>query len=365
MTTTKELMIEYVINSRIIISHNCIRDDLFYKSIINSLIESHEVKLSYDLEVIECCSINKFPSIISRDGHGKVFLIYDTYFETINKFFNYFYNSDLEEHDSDLEKLVCGLNAEKSLLNNDKLGFVYAALRYNSKDFILEESLIKENTFVTEIQVYFLVLHEFVHYLLGENDTELKECHNELKKDIANLANYLLDDLCINAEIDIREKLLKLKNDESFIEECCCDIIALTFIFMRLKNTANSFNKKKDVIKAIRWQLNTLALFSLIEDSDISKVSYFTLVSYVRVGVFRAHLGVFFEKSEFNEINLLLIELNKKCDEKFNDLFLMRFFNVEDEIKCFKTKVKNTIKYENFSDLYNGLAVSEDTWVEW
>jgi hypothetical protein len=357
MITNKELIIEYVINSRITIAQDNKRGDLFYKSIINSLIESSSVSLSDELEIVECCSFNKFSSIIIRNKEGKVFLIYDTYMETINNFFNCFYGSDLEEYDSDLEKLVCGLNAEKCLLNNDKLGFVYSALKYNSKEFSLKESLIKENGFVNEIQVYFLVLHEFAHYLLNENYAQLKECGNELKEDVVGLISYLWDDLC--ADKDILNDFQNLKNDDNFIEECCCDIIALSFIFTRLKNTVDSFGNKKNAIKAIRWQQNTLALFSLTEDDDVSKISYFTLVSYFRVGVFRAQLSAFFEKPDLDEIELLLSELNEKCEKEFNEIFLIKFFNVEDEIKCLKTKVDNVVKYEKFSDLYNGLAIDD------
>jgi hypothetical protein len=233
---------------------------------------------------------------------------------------------------------------------------VYSALKYNSQNFSLEESLTEENKFAAEIQVYFVVLHEFAHYLLNESYAMLKEHCNRLKESIARLMNSLLDDLCVNADADTLDNLLKLKNDENLIEECCCDTIALTFILSRLKNTVDSFDKKKDVVKAIRWQLNTLSIFSLIENDDISEISRFTSISFIRTGVFRAHLGVFFDESKFDEINLLLDELDNKCTEKFYDLFFESFFNVNDEIKCLKTNIENTVQYNKFSDLYEGLA---------
>jgi hypothetical protein len=90
MMTAKELIAGYVVNSRKILSHDSIRDNSFYRSIINSLIESYEIDASCDLEIIECCSIDKFSFVLPRNEIGKVFFVYDVYLETINNFFNFF-----------------------------------------------------------------------------------------------------------------------------------------------------------------------------------------------------------------------------------------------------------------------------------
>lgn len=356
---SKKLIIESVKKSKFHLPVDCYRNEnSIYNAVLDSLIKSKTSELFLDLEIIECCTIDKYPKIVTIENSQNLFFIYDRYIETINDIFNCLYESNLDEIDPDIEKLVFGLKAENCLLNEDKLGFIYTALKYNSlKDFSFGYSLVQKNSFIAHIQVYFLVLHEFAHYTFKSID------FSELKGSIATTLKELGEELLSNHNddeiVDITDSMKKLIDDENLIEECCCDVFAMQFMFQYLPNTINSFGKKKDAIKAIGFQLNTLSLLSLVnEKSDFYEFTYFELITYLRIGFFRTQINGFFEESEMDAVDLMMNESFRKYDDIFNTSFLTKFYSIEDEIKILRERINpKSIHYKKFSELYRGLRI--------
>lgn len=358
MPICKELILESVKSSKFHLPIDFYNGEhSIYSTVLNSLIKSKTSELFLNLKIIECCTIDKYPKVVTVGNSQNLFFIYDRYIETINDIFNCLYESNLDEIGSDIEKLVFGLKAENCLLNDDKLGFIYSALKYNSlNNFSFDNSIVEKNSFIAHMQVYFLVLHEFAHYTFKNIN------FGELKESIVLTLNEMAEELLSNHNdeelVDITNSMKKLTNDEGLIEECCCDVFAIQFMFQYLPNTINSFERKKDTIRAVRLQLNTLSLLSLVhEKSDPYKFTYFELITYLRIGFFRTQINSFFEEFEINEVNLMMDELFKKCDDIFNTSFLTMYYSIEDGIKNIKNNIQyKNIQYKKFSDLYIGLA---------
>jgi len=362
LSISKEFILKTAKNSKF-----CLPIDYYssenslYSAVLNSLIESKASELFHDLEVIECCTIEKYPKVVSVENSKIIFIIYDRYMEVVNDIFNYLYESNVEESNSDIEKLVFGLKAENCLLNDDKLGFIYTALNYNSfSDFNFNHLLVKKNSFVASMQVYFLLLHEFAHYSFKSINI------NEFKTSVTITLKTLCDDLLLslNDDEDLPSIINSMKNlvdNEDLIEECCCDLFAMGFMFRYLQNTINSVEKKIETIKAIMLQLNTLNLLSLVhEKQNPNDFSYFELTTYLRIGSFRAHISNYFDECHVDKLHLTINELFKKFDQFFNTCFLKKFYSIEDEINNLKENISpENIICENYFDLYKGLTWNE------
>jgi len=346
-----DILLEEYINSYRFSLTNPNTDSSLYDKILKSLLNGKSEKVTHNLKVVDCYSLNKFPCVFS--GTNQDYIIYDRYIERINKIFNYLYEYGItSETDSYVDKLIYGLTAEQCLIANDKIGFIYSSLRFNSIDSELNP-ITKNDEFIDTLQTHFIVLHEYGHFLLKQitmpdDYSSIIELIEEIQKEMLKIFTCKEHDKIISFIKD-------LSSDKNFIEECFCDSFAMSFIFKYILDECTE-EEKLFAIKAIFYQLLTVHILSSMEpNQDTTTMTKSEIKSYAR-RISLKYISESFISAELSDELIEVFNTMHNIETHFCDNYFEKLYIFQDEIlNIKKSNLPYNLNYTYFSDLYGGL----------
>lgn len=352
MRNTKTLYTNFVESSRIILPKKVSSSSSLCKTFIQTLSNAKTKFITQKLKLIECYSLNKFPSINLISTTSEILLIYDHYIEEINRIFNFFYDNYISLNNISLEKFIYGLCAEENIINNNKKGFIYSSINYKSRLFSFSE--ISHNDFLEEIQTYFLLFHEYSHFIFL-NKIPNKLINNDMN-DMSDLVSEVIDKIYdgIQDVIDNENTLIlnNLKSDKHFIEECWCDVCALKFILEQMEKTINTYEKLLLAVKAIFYEFTTLKLLLLTKDVLAENVQKLEMQTLIRMSILRNILRVYnIDPKDLEKIDKTMYDI----EHGFCDTYCEFLFAVQDEIKNITACKEFNFNYNKLTDWYCGL----------